>query len=366
MATRTDRRTVARPARPAGRTLPVALLTVALLAPTLTPAVSPAAEPTAKASRASQLRFASLPKGYRQLEAIVAVVGRRIITLSELVRAQAQNTASQKLVPTKHVVRPRNARELLRQVLDTLVDNLLVTAAAKKLGLTVPDAQIDKHIKQLKDRNLWDTEELRENLRRMGFADIPAYRDHVRAEKLRVKMIRTKLGSKLRVAEAEVKRVMDLKYKGGTVEEEVRSQHILIKVPQGASPLVLNKLRQKAWRVHDLVAKKQISFTDAAEEHSDDEGTGEGGDLGWMRRWMLDPTFSKALWSLKVGEMSKVVQTPFGFHVIKLLGRREVPAKNKRVIEQMVRAQLMEQQFVKLYELWLSELRAASHVEVRI
>ncbi|MCO4760081.1 MAG: peptidylprolyl isomerase [Myxococcales bacterium] len=311
-------------------------------------------------------RKAKLPKGYRQLDGIAAVVGRKIITLSQLVRAQAQNSASQKLVPTRQSVRPRNRREMLRQVLDTLIDNLLVTQAATSLGITVPDTEIDGHLKKLRDRNLWDMDELKEAVRKMGFADVAAYRQHVRAEKLRVKMIRSKLGSRLRVAEAEIKRVLDLQYKGGTVEEELHSRHILIKVPEGASPVVLNRLRDKAWKIHDVVQAKKKSFVDAAEEFSDDEGTEYGGDLGWMRRWMLDQTFAGTLWSLKKGQISKVVQTPFGFHIIKLIDRRTVKAKNKRILEQMVRAQLMEKQFAKLYEQWIAELRRTAHVEIRI
>ena len=318
------------------------------------------------ATAAEPPRQATLPKAYRQVDGIAAVVGRKIVTLSQLVRAQAQNSASQKLVPAKTTQRPRNRREMLRQVLDTLVDNLLVTKAAKSLGLTVPDSEIDAHLQKLRDRNLWDMDELRENVRKMGFADIRAYRENVRSEKLRVKMIRTKLGARLRIAETEIKRVLDLEYKGGTQEEEVHSRHILIKVPQGASPVVLNKLRDKAWKVLDEIRAKKKNFVDAAEEHSDDEGTEYGGDLGWMRRWMLDQTFATALWSLKKGGISKVVQTPFGFHIIQLIDRRTVKAKNKRILEQMVRAQLMEKQFVKLYEQWIAELRASSHVEIRI
>ncbi len=315
---------------------------------------------------AEPARKATLPKGYQQVDGIAAVVGRKIITVSQLVRAQAQNSASQKLVPTRSAVRPRNRREMLRQVLDTLIDNLLVTKAATSLGLTVPDTEIDAHLQKLRDRNLWDMDELRQNVRKMGFADIRAYRENVRAEKLRVNMIRTKLGARLRIAEAEIKRVLDLEYKGGTQEEELHSRHILIKVAQDASPVVLNRLRDKAWMVHDLVIAKKKTFVDAAEAFSDDEGTEYGGDLGWMRRWMLDQTFAAALWKLKKGGISKVVQTPFGFHIIQLVERRTVQAKSKKILEQMVRAQLMETQFVKLYEQWIAELRASEHVEIRI
>ncbi|MCB9740063.1 MAG: peptidylprolyl isomerase [Deltaproteobacteria bacterium] len=193
-----------------------------------------------------------------------------------------------------------------------------------------------------------------------------AYREHVRQEKLRIAAIRAKLGARLRVSEDEVDKVLAADYDGGKTEEEVRSRHILIKVPTGASPLQLTQLRRKAWKIHDMIKAGQKKFEDAAEEFSDDMGTQYGGDLGYMRRWMLDQTFANTLWKLDKNEVSAVVQTPFGFHVIQLLDRRRVPVKDVKILKQFIRAQLTEAAFVRLYKVWMQELRAATHVEVRI
>ena len=313
----------------------------------------------------AEVRRAAMPAGYLEVDGIAAVVGKKIITVSELVRAQAQGAASQQIVPTA-TERPRNDRDALRQTLDTLIDNELVAEAARSLGLTVDDAEIDAHLDELRRKNVWDLEELRASIRSLGFTDIRAYREHVRAEKLRLAAIRAKLGARLRVTEEEVQRVLAADYEGGKTEEELHSRHILLKLPTGASPLKVTELRRRAWQIHDAIVAGDKEFADAAEESSDDMGTGYGGDLGWMRRWMLDQTFANALWALKKGEISGVVQTPFGFHVIQLLERRRSPVKDQKMLEQFIRAQLTEAAFVRLYKAWIAELRAATHVQLRI
>lgn len=319
----------------------------------------------AAADEPADRRQAQMPKGYIEVDGIAAVVGKHVITVSALVRAHAQGAAAQQFVPTSSE-RPRNERDALRQTLEVLIDNLLVADAARTLGLTVDDAEIDAHIEDLRRKNVWEMEELRASIRALGFADMAAYREHVRAEKLRLAAIRTKLGARLRISDDEVQRVLDAEYEGGKSEEEVRSRHILWKVGAGEHPRKVSELRAKAWALRDAIAAGDKEFAEAAEESSEDMGTGYGGDLGWMKRWMLDQTFANTLWSLKKDEISAVIQTPFGFHVIQLLDRRRVQVKDRKVLEQFIRAQLTEAAFVRLYKVWIAELRAATHIQVRM
>ncbi len=319
----------------------------------------------AKAGTKTKPRQARLPRGYSEIDGIAAVINKQIITLSELARSQGRHSASQSMVPTD-AERPRSIRAMMRQTLESLIENTLVVRAANEMNLTVSDREIDEVLAQMRQKNLWDMPELRAAVRKLGYAHLAEYRDHVRTEKLRVKMLRVKLGSRLRVTEQEVKRILEAEYKSGAREDEVRSRHILLKVPANASPFEVNQLRRKAWSVYDLVMAQPAKFADLAEEHSDDLGTEEGGDLGYMRRWMLDPSFGGKLWSLRKGQVSKVIQTPFGFHIIKMIDRRWVPAKDKRILEQMIRARLTERQFVRLYRAWIAELKASSHIEIRI
>lgn len=309
-------------------------------------------------------RRAALPAGYIDVEGIVAVVGDQIILQGDLRRAMGSHQQAQSLVPTD-AERPRSERDLRLQTLQQLIDNALILKAAKDLALTVEDKEVDAQLAGTKKKNNWTEEELEEAVKKLGFANLTAYRTHVRQELLRMQMLRVKLGSRLRVTDEEVKRVIDQEHEGGKTEEEIRSRHILVLVPPDASPVDVARLREKAWKIHDEVIAGKRSFPDLAEEYSDDHGADKG-DLGYLRRWTLDPTFSGRLWKMKKGEISGVVQTPFGFHIIQMVDRRKAPVKDAEVLEQYVRARLSEEQFTRLYKTWIEELRAAAHIETRM
>jgi len=309
-------------------------------------------------------RRALLPKGYQEVEGVAAIVGSEILTLGELRRALGSHQQSQALVPTD-AERPRSEAALRLQTLQSLVDGALVLAAAKDLALTAEDKDVDAQLDGMKKKQNWDDDELEAAVRQLGFSSLTVYRGHVRHELLRMQMLRVKLGSRLRVTDEEVKRVIELEHGGGEYEDEVHSRHILKLVPADASPMQVARLREQAWKVHDEVVAGKTPFEDLAEEHSDDRGA-PGGDLGYLRRWTLDPTFAGRLWSMKKGDISGVVQTPFGFHIIQMLDRRRAEVKDKDLLEQYVRSRLTEDQFVRLYRAWIEELRAATHIEIRI
>ncbi len=316
--------------------------------------------PCVLAAEKSAARRAQLPRNYEEVEGVAALVGDQIVLLSDLARAQSSAAAAQAAVPTD-AERPRGEAALRLQTLNTLIDNVLIQKAAKDLGLTSEEREVEAQIAQTKKRNSWSDEELAEAVKKIGFSSLAAYRSHVRNELLRMQMLRVKLGSKLRVSDDEIKKVLVQEHGGGVYEEEVHAQHILLTIKADATPMQVAAQREKAWKAYDEVMAAKRTFQEIAEEYGDDTF-----DLGWQRRWTLDQTFATKLWSLKPGEVSTVVQTPFGFHVIKLLERRRAPVKDKDVLEQYVRAKLSEEQFVRLYKAWIEELRASTHVEVRI
>ncbi|MBI5607822.1 MAG: peptidylprolyl isomerase [Deltaproteobacteria bacterium] len=309
-------------------------------------------------------RVARLPADFEEVEGIAAIVGTTLITFGELRRAMGSQQATQEVVPTD-IARPRSLGELRLQVLQSLIDNALVLRAASELGVTVEDRDVDQQIAEVKKRNTWDDDELATAVRKLGFATVAAYRLHVRQELTRVRMLQIKLGSRLRVADDEVKKMLELEHCGGTCEEEVHARHIMVGVRGDDTPVAVNKKRDKAWQIHDLLVAGKASFEDLADKFNDDRGAPDG-DLGWQRRWTIEPGLAAKLWSLKKNEYSAVVQTPYGFHVLQLLDRRRTQAKDKELLEEFVRRRLQEDQLARLYKAWIEELRRTTHIEARV
>lgn len=309
-------------------------------------------------------RRAAMPAGYEEVEGVAAVVGDTLIALSELRRAMGSQMATQQLVPTD-IERPRSQQALRLQVLQSLIDNALVLRAARELAVTVEERDIDQQIGETKKRNLWSDEEMEEAVRKLGFAGLTPYRQHVRSEMVRLRMLQIKLGSRLRIADDEIKKVLELEHCGGTCEEEVQARHIMVAVKPDDSPGAVNAKREKAWMIHDLLAGGKQTFEQLAEKYNDDRGAVDG-SLGWQRRWTLEPGLGAKMWSLHKGEISAVVQTPFGFHILQVMDRRKAEAKDKQLLEDYVRHRLQEDQLSRLYKTWMEELRRTTHIEVRL
>lgn len=318
----------------------------------------------AVAEPAATTRRAQLPAEFEEVEGVAAVVGETLIPLSELRRAMGSQTAAQDMVPTD-IERPRSEEALRRQVLQTLIDNALVLRAAKELGVSVEDREVDNQVGEVKKRNSWDDDDLGNAVKKLGFSSVVAYRAHVRNELTRVRMLQIKLGSRLRIADDEVKKVLELEHCGGTCEEEIHARHIMVAVRGDDPPSTVTKKREKAWMIHDLLASGKKTFEELADQFNDDRGAVDG-DLGWQRRWTIEPSLAAKLWSLKKGEFSGAVQTPYGFHVLQLLDRRKSPAKDKDMLDEIVRRRLQEDQLGRLYKAWIEELRRITHIEVRV
>ena len=127
------------------------------------------------------------------------------------------------------------------------------------------------------------------------------------------------------------------------VPEQVRAAHLLIRVPQGAAEVVKAEKRALIEKLRER-AKKGEDFAVLARTHSEDPGSGaQGGDLGFFARGTMVPSFENAAFALNVGELSEVVTTDFGYHLIRLNAREEAQIKPLAAVTEEVRAGALEE-----------------------
>ncbi len=140
------------------------------------------------------------------------------------------------------------------------------------------------------------------------------------------------------VSEKEIKRYYEEHKDRYAEPEAIRARHILIEVPQGASPEEKAKALKKVQEIREKALKGE-DFAQLAKKYSDDPGTRDkGGDLGFFSRGQMVKEFEEAAFSLKPGEISQPVETAFGYHLIKVEEKR--PARQKKLGE--VKAQIKE------------------------
>jgi parvulin-like peptidyl-prolyl isomerase len=296
------------------------------------------------------------------IDRIIATVGDEIITLFE---AQQRAAASRNPLAELMAGEGPEAGKGIKDAIDDLIAERLLVAEGRKLEIEVSDAEVDKHIKGIQDQNGWSDSDFDAAVRMLGYRDAKTYRDHARKELQKSQVLRMRVGSKIRVTDREVEEAFNREYESGKSEEEIHLWHIVFRIPDSVTLPELKAVLEKAERVAEEARAGKEPFEELAKRYSEDGSAPKGGDVGYFPRGRLQPTLEDAAFGLKDGDVSRVVQSSAGFHVIRVTDRRRVPIHDVEESRARVRYVLSEEQFQKLYTTYIRELRATAHVEVR-
>lgn len=249
------------------------------------------------------------------LDKIVAIVDNEIILQSEL-EFQVNIYAAQRNISN---ITP----ELRRQILNSMIDDKLVYAQAELDSITVTDDEVNQRIDyqiQVFQQQYGSIKRI-EEIYGMSIEKIKReLRDDVRKNLMVQRMQQTKFAS-IEATRREVEQFFDT-YKDsiGMIPEKLTLYHIF-KNPKASERIKL-KAKEFAQALLDSI-KAGADFAELAKKYSDDPGSAvAGGDLGFVKRGVFYPEFEAAAFSLDVGEISKVIESPVGFHIIQLLERR--------------------------------------------
>jgi peptidyl-prolyl cis-trans isomerase C len=175
-------------------------------------------------------------------------------------------------------------------------------------------------------------------------------KDEIRRSKVVQKLVQVRFGEGSRVTEEEVRAFYEKNPERFERPEEVRARHILIRPESGEGDEGREEAMEEIRQVQDKL-KQGEDFAELAAEHSDGPSGARGGDLGYFPRGRMDETFEDAAFALEPGEVSGVVETAFGYHLIKVEDKRpetilpfdEVKDKlSKYLVSEKTRAQVTE------------------------
>jgi peptidyl-prolyl cis-trans isomerase SurA len=252
------------------------------------------------------------------LDQVIAVVDEDVILRSELDRAVnnilAQYAGRAAQLPPRAV--------LEKQVLERLIFIRLQVQRAEATGIRVSDTELDQAVMRLAQENNASVDQLRASLERDGFS-YDEFRKTMR-EELQVQRLRQRfVQSRVQVTETEVDILLA---SGGLKRGEVRLAHILVGVPDGASPEQIRTAREKAERVRREI-DEGLDFASAAIRYSDGQQALEGGDLGWRRYDEVPNVFVDLVANLNPGEVTQPMRGPSGFHILKMTDTRAASAE---------------------------------------
>jgi len=299
----------------------------------------------------------------RVVEKIAAVVGDDIVMASE-VEEKAVPFLAEAARVTDQGQRSARAAAIRREVLDRLIDDQLIAQQASELRLSVSSEDVDKSIEEIKRQNGIDDQQLAQALRGQGMT-MGTYRQDLKKQILRFRVINIAVGSKVAVSDEDVQSYYDRHMKSGA-EVQVRASHVFIAIPDGADAGVVAEKQAAAAALLER-AKAGEDFAKLAREHSEDAATrAEGGDLGTFGKDMLPKPIEELVFAMEIGEVRGPLRADRGFHVIKLVEKKTKPAKPFAEVREELRAQLRQKEVERQTKSYLADLRKKTLVDVRL
>ena len=268
--------------------------------------------------------FASAAESQKQgvpLDSIEVIVNDDVITHLELEKRVV--SVSKMLQSQKTALPDKNVLE--RQVLERMITEMLLSQFAKESGLRIDDAQLDKTILRIAQQNKFATvAAFRAKLEQDG-TNFNEFREEIRNEIISVRLREREVDSKLVISENDVDNYLSNQERQEGKGDELLLAHILVVVPEQASA---DKIQNYRGRAEQALAKLRggASFAQVAAGYSDAQDALKGGELGWRPADRMPPMFADALAKMKPGDVSDVLRSPSGFHIIKLLDRRNKDA----------------------------------------
>ena len=250
-----------------------------------------------------------------KMDRIVAIVDQVVITENEL--ADRIKTVTAQLEKQGTELPPPAVLE--KQILERMITDSLQLQFASQTGLRVDDNQLDKTIERIANQNKMDIPTFKKALLEDGI-QYRKFREDIRNEITLARLREREVDNRINITESEIDSFIAMQAASNS-SDEFEISHILVRAPEDTAPEDLKKLRAKAEEaLTQLQAGKDFAKISAS--FSDAPNALEGGSLGWKNGSQIPALFFEALKPLKAGEVSGILRSPNGFHILKVTNRR--------------------------------------------
>ena len=295
------------------------------------------------------------------VDGIAAIVNDDIITITEVREAIGPET--------EHLARQYSGLGLDQQVkasykraLASLVDAQLQLARARQLNLRVSEEDVNQQIETLKKQNQLADEQFLQLLKTRGLT-LEAYKRQVYEGLLVTKVVNAEVRSRLTVLDTELQAAYRAKQQQYQVAGGQTVSHILFLLPPYPTEQDEQRLRTKAEAVLQELHNGG-EFTALARRYSDGPSSETSGLLGTFKPGELLPGFEEAAAKLKPGEISDVVRTRVGFHIVRLEARQAAGMRPFDEVQEEIKSDILRDKTERKYQEWLESLRQQAYIKI--
>ncbi len=285
------------------------------------------------------------------LDRIIAIVNDDIITLKEVENYVHVETKNQFTSVDEYL---RNMK--LKERLDYFITSLLIKQQARKLKIDVSDREVESIIENIKKQNLISDVELKEQLKKDNVT-YPQFVEGIRINVLRSRVLTRVVSPEMNITEAMM-RDYYARHKDSFRPVEFHLKQIFI---SGQRPDA-SKRAQEAYKQ----LEQGKTFEQTAVEFSDDPSGKQGGDIGSVQAEDLLPALSEAVGLLVRNTYTNIVQTPYGFTILKLVDTNKGEIVPFESLKEKINEQIVLEESNKRYDDYINKLRKSSYIEVKI
>ena len=298
------------------------------------------------------------------VDKIIAVVNDEIITLYEFneafepYRKNIENTY--KRTDKEAVI--KQSREAFLQ---RLIDNILIEQEAKKsgAGIIVKDEEVMEVIQDMLAKQKLSMQEFSKNLAQEG-KSLDSVKKEIRGQMMRARLLRREVKAKILVSDEEIGEYYNKNRQDYEGKETVRIKQILLLLPPNADRTIIAKVKNEAMQLQKRV-KNGESFDLLALNYSQGPAAAQGGDVGFIGRGTIIPEVEAAAFSLPIGQVSEVIKSDVGFHIIQVVDKKGAGLKPIAAVREEIKTKIEDEKLDKKFDEWIASVRAKSHIEIK-
>ncbi len=245
--------------------------------------------------------------------------------------------------------------ELKKIILESLIEKELLLQESGTMGIEIDPAAIETEIDTIMD-NFPDAAGFEQRITEMGYT-LDFLRREIGSNMTIEALIDQELASKVNVSDEEVESFYDSKIESFRVPEQIKARHILIRHESGGKEKI-EEIRQAINDGED--------FEELASMHSDCPSGQNGGDLGYFSRGQMVEPFEKAAFALEIGEVSDIVETRFGFHIIKVEDHQAEEIKILEDVKDEIKDEIKRQEVASRLQPYIESLKQKYAVEIML
>ena len=277
---------------------------------------APAAAPAANKPAPVQGFTPPASSSGKTIDSIAVVVNDDVITRNEIA---ARIKSVEQRMKAQNVPLPDPA-DLRRQLLERMIVERAQMQLAKEMGVRVDDQTLDRAIGRIAEQQKMSMQELRNQMEKEG-TPFATFREEIRDEIIMQRLREHEVDAKIQISDSEVDNFLAAEKAAASEQVEMNLAQILVRIPENSTPEQIAARRSRAEEVSRQL-RTGADFAKMAATYSDASDALSGGDIGWRDSNRLPPLFTEQLLKLKPGQITPIIKSNTGFHILKLVDRR--------------------------------------------